>query len=239
MARKPYNHIIWSVYLLAHGANPNAPTLEQRDTPLHAACQAGHLGVILRLFSADICAVNAHGRTPLHVACYHGHSGVVEYLVTERGASLNVQDNDGCTPFELACREGCVSVVYYLVRFHTTTMWDRALKRKTRAFTYKSRSLALEEEFSCSYSNISSSDMPSCYRKEDPFSFSNSYSLDSGTEESYSSPYTLDSKFSYEDENEPYLSYDVSPHTPSYEDEAFALSSRYRRSLYEAEPIYY
>ena len=201
------------------------------------------MGVVLRLFWAEVDVADIDGRTPLHVACFYGHLDVVEYLVTERRASLNKQDKDGLTPFELACQAGCVSVVYYLVRYHTSNMWDRSSQNSLLSYPYSRSAQFQVEEFSCSYSNISTTICSSCYSKEDPFSFSCGYSIDCGKEDyqsnsTSSTSYTL--SLSYPDDDEPYTSPSshVSSLYPPGEPFVFS-SSRFRSSLYDDEPIYY
>uniref|UniRef100_A0A7S3LCE9 Uncharacterized protein n=1 Tax=Amphora coffeiformis TaxID=265554 RepID=A0A7S3LCE9_9STRA len=227
-------------YLLAYGANPNATTNDDdRDTPLHAACRGGHLGVILRLFTADVEAKDANGRTPLHVACCVGQVDVVEYLVTERHANLNVQDKNGLTPFEVACHAGRDSVVYYLVRYHTSHLWDR--KASQRFFSKCSiPSLLASKKNEYETFSLSSHDAGS-YR-DDPFSYSQH--LFSSSSDDYTTtttdPYSPSSlNISYDDYESTYNSYRSS--LSKYDDEPFVYSSfsRYGRSSYEADSIYY
>ena len=87
---------------LQNGAYVNDNTLTQNnETPLHLACQNGHLHIVeplLTLYGADLEAGNRMGERPLHLACRGDHLDVARYLVTSHGANPNITDNRGETP---------------------------------------------------------------------------------------------------------------------------------------------
>jgi glyoxylase-like metal-dependent hydrolase (beta-lactamase superfamily II) len=70
---------------------------ELEYTPLHYACQGGHLETVEFLIckGADVNAANINGETPLHYAAYMGHTDVVKALmnneakINERNIQLN------------------------------------------------------------------------------------------------------------------------------------------------------
>ncbi|MEQ2008680.1 MAG: ankyrin repeat domain-containing protein [Limisphaerales bacterium] len=81
-------HIEMAEWLLAHGANPNAPGGIPNPPP-----QPGVPSF-----------VNAHfGWTPLHLAVRHGHSKMIELLVA-KGAKLDATESMGRTPADLLQR---------------------------------------------------------------------------------------------------------------------------------------
>ena len=84
------------------------------NTPLHCACNSGHLAVVRYLVEdrgAQVDVRNSNGFTPLHLACNNGHLAVVQYLVEEHGAHVDVRDNGDDTPLYVACCNGHLAVV--------------------------------------------------------------------------------------------------------------------------------
>jgi len=83
------------------------------DTPLHYACQEGHLKVVKYLVEqgADVNSIAStgwwfdSGMTPLHMACNGGALNVVKYLVDERRVKVNVKDYYGNTPLHYALKK--------------------------------------------------------------------------------------------------------------------------------------
>ena len=65
-------------------------------TPLHRACDNGHLGVAAALISrgATVNAASADGSTPLHCACAKDRPLIVKLLL-KHGANPEIADNDG------------------------------------------------------------------------------------------------------------------------------------------------
>lgn len=89
-------------------------------TPLHYACEAGHVGVIQALidqYGARVDVVDDSGLTLLHNACTRGTLAVVEALIERfQGAcSVEAVDDRGCTPLHRACGGGHVAVATALV----------------------------------------------------------------------------------------------------------------------------
>ena len=73
-------------------------------TALHAACEAGHLGVAAALIGrgAAVDVASAHdSRTPLHLAASNGHAFVVRLLL-KHGASPTLADANGQTATQFA-----------------------------------------------------------------------------------------------------------------------------------------
>ena len=92
--------------LVALGLNVNAKTSSGR-TPLHSACNNGHLKVAEALIAAgaDVNAKTDTDWTPLHSACNNGHLEVAEALIAA-GAEVNVKTNAGRTPLHWVCNSG-------------------------------------------------------------------------------------------------------------------------------------
>jgi len=72
-------------------------------TPLHHACEHGHMGCAAALISrgAEVNKTTADGSTALHLACKGGHPMVVRVLLN-KGAEASVRDDDGLSPSDLA-----------------------------------------------------------------------------------------------------------------------------------------
>ena len=88
--------------LVDRGADVDARDVNQR-TPLHYACDKGHMEVAMALVDrgADVDARDVNQRTPLHLACRNGHMEVAMSLV-KKGANVFVVNSNGnkprCTP---------------------------------------------------------------------------------------------------------------------------------------------
>jgi acyl-CoA-binding domain-containing protein 6 len=65
-------------------------------TPLHWACDGGHVDVVRVLVErgANVDAADVDGRTALHTACCCEHADIVELLLA-RSANVNLTDGDG------------------------------------------------------------------------------------------------------------------------------------------------
>jgi hypothetical protein len=81
-----------------------------KQTPLHLAAKAGHLGSVrlLTTAGADPLLRDFFGRTPLHMASRNGHWEVVEEMLQgEKGAEVaKVKDKQGLTAGDLAVKRG-------------------------------------------------------------------------------------------------------------------------------------
>ena len=101
--------------LLAHGANPDLPTMGG-TTPLEAACGIGwgyHYSInspdftwmdgvkYLLQLGADVNAVDARGYTPLHGAAYIGNDELIQYLI-DHGADVKAVAKDKNTVADMA-----------------------------------------------------------------------------------------------------------------------------------------
>ncbi len=88
----------------ANNADVNAIEDFTRNTPLHAACQNGHLSVVkclLNVKEINVNVKNVDHFTPLHCAALNWHWTVIQFLMTEGGANVNAVTMDGKTPTEL------------------------------------------------------------------------------------------------------------------------------------------
>ena len=83
------------LWLLAHGADPNAVFSENGETPLHVAARAWDVPVVdaMAAYGADISRRRADGRTPYAVAELNGNRAVADWLLAH-GASPELLDVD-------------------------------------------------------------------------------------------------------------------------------------------------
>ncbi len=91
--------------LIEAGANINAVTTVQKETPLHIAVRYGHKEVAELLLDrgANVNAVERRKWTPLHTAVKSGKMEVAELLL-DRGANVNAVDNLDMTPLHFALK---------------------------------------------------------------------------------------------------------------------------------------
>ncbi|MFT4327410.1 MAG: ankyrin repeat domain-containing protein [Wolbachia pipientis] len=91
--------------LIEAGANINAVTTVQKETPLHIAVRYGHKEVAELLLNkgANVNAVERRKWTPLHTAVKSGKVEVAELLL-DRGANVNAVDNLDMTPLHFALK---------------------------------------------------------------------------------------------------------------------------------------
>jgi ankyrin repeat protein len=101
--------------LLAAGSPVDGSALQQ--SPLFAAVQAGHAGVVQRLLRKGLLpdAKNTAGDTPLISAAALGDVVVVRTLL-DGGASVDAQNAAGNTPLIVATREGHTEVCRVLLQ---------------------------------------------------------------------------------------------------------------------------
>ncbi|MHC5718709.1 MAG: ankyrin repeat domain-containing protein, partial [Nostoc sp.] len=78
------------------GADVNARTNHNNDTPLHLAAEKGHKDIVELLIAkgADVHSRNHERDTPLHLA---DDLDVVELLIA-KGADVNAKNNGDMTP---------------------------------------------------------------------------------------------------------------------------------------------
>ncbi|HLZ46168.1 MAG TPA: ankyrin repeat domain-containing protein [Gemmatimonadales bacterium] len=83
------------LWLLAHGADPNAVFAENGETPLHVAARAWDVPVVEAMVArgADISRRRNDGRTPYAVAELNGNRAVADWLLAH-GASPELSDVD-------------------------------------------------------------------------------------------------------------------------------------------------
>ena len=94
--------------LILNGANVNAVTLPNVDTPLHLA-KSIELAKFLIESGALLTSQNAWFQTPLHCACKSGNAALVKCLVSSCG-ELDAKDQQGRTPLHY-CSAGNRNVI--------------------------------------------------------------------------------------------------------------------------------
>ena len=102
------------------GMDPN-PRDDSKLTPLHLACQEGHLAVVKFLlpFLSDKNPKSGpewEEKTPLHDAAYAGHLSVVEHLVENIEGDINPPKDNGITVFHVAAEGGSLNVVSFYAK---------------------------------------------------------------------------------------------------------------------------
>uniref|UniRef100_UPI00358E46A6 death-associated protein kinase 1-like n=1 Tax=Myxine glutinosa TaxID=7769 RepID=UPI00358E46A6 len=104
------------------------------ETPMHLACQDGHLPIVQALWRAGyrLDPQNKKGCTPLHLAALHGHAEVVRKLCLA-GANVDALTNVGDSPEQLALTEQQHEVVQVLSRLRKPKDTTQALSRKASA----------------------------------------------------------------------------------------------------------
>ena len=89
------------------------------QTPLHVACQSGHLSEVKSLIEKKHCnpvSKNSYGHTPMHTASLYGHLDIAKYLAEDQHCDPACKDNSfGWTPMHLASLNGHLDIAKYLV----------------------------------------------------------------------------------------------------------------------------
>ena len=86
-------------------------------TPLHLACQNGHLHVAKYRAELQTSVVIKQmvRSTPLHLACQNSHLAVAKYLVGEKHHDPSSKDLFDWTAMHSACETGQLNIVEYLI----------------------------------------------------------------------------------------------------------------------------
>ncbi|MBV2146268.1 MAG: ankyrin repeat domain-containing protein, partial [Wolbachia endosymbiont of Pissodes strobi] len=104
--------------LVSQGASLEAKD-NSDNTPLHNACNNGHVKVVEYLIKegASLKAKNKDGEAPLHVAVQHdGTLEVIEFILNRDLSGINDITNDGRTPLHLAIQGNKPNTVELLLR---------------------------------------------------------------------------------------------------------------------------
>ena len=90
----------------------------REKTPLHYACENGHLPVVEYLLSKGAKIeerAGNQGKTPLHFACENGHLPIVECLIS-KGANVEAKAQFyEKTPLHFACEKGYLQIIECLL----------------------------------------------------------------------------------------------------------------------------
>jgi ankyrin repeat protein len=115
-------HASMAELLIAAGADIEARTVTERNTPLHVAALFGDVALteVLLAAGADVASGDASGHQPLHNAAAMGQPEMI-VLLLEHGAEVDVTDDRGMTPLHWAAARGRLGRVD-LQRFGT---WRR------------------------------------------------------------------------------------------------------------------
>ena len=105
------NDIAIAKYLIAHGANVNAP---EYWTVLQQTPYVGNNVEMVKLLIANGAEVNAGDWTPLHGAADEGRRDIAEALV-QKGADVNAKDKKGYTPLYYANQNHNLDIIKLLV----------------------------------------------------------------------------------------------------------------------------
>ena len=133
-SQRGFNDIV--TLLCEHGAEVNRMTLNEAShspevlwedpqfvlsqggiTPLHFACQDGHVGTVSALLSkgAKVNVVTKSGASPLLVACERGHLEVVNLLLSNRAM---VNTSSSCKqPIQAAIQIGRSDIISRLIQY--------------------------------------------------------------------------------------------------------------------------
>ncbi|XP_078173399.1 ankyrin repeat family protein [Carex rostrata] len=87
--------------------------------PLVDSAQSGDLDSLrtaLDNYDGTIDDPVEDGDTVLHLACLYGHLACVEYIL-QRGANLEIKDEEGAIPLHDACAGGFTEIVSYILNF--------------------------------------------------------------------------------------------------------------------------
>ena len=105
--------------------NATDPRNDTQSTPLHTACQKGHVAIALYLTSlpkCDISAKTSNGSTALHLACKSCSLPILKHLVEECHMDLIIRDYNGMAPVHVACEAGSLSLVKYIIEHSSLSL---------------------------------------------------------------------------------------------------------------------
>ena len=83
--------------LITHYGYPVDCKNSMKQSPLHLACNSGHIHLVRTLLS-PVNQLNNNNETPLHLACTRRHQGLVQTLVMKHEADVNTHDTNNHTP---------------------------------------------------------------------------------------------------------------------------------------------
>ena len=89
-------------------------------TPLHFACEKGHVAAVLYLTSLPQCNITAetsNHSTIIHLTCKSGSLPILKHLVENYSDQLSLYtiNNDGKASIHLACEKGALNIVKYII----------------------------------------------------------------------------------------------------------------------------
>ena len=86
-------------------------------TPLHYACEEGHLTIVEYLISkgANINAKDENGDYVIHYASKEGLLPIVQNLIEQQNIDIDIKGYKEKTPLQYACEEGHLPIVEYLI----------------------------------------------------------------------------------------------------------------------------
>ena len=141
--------------LLEHGKyNVNEVSDWYKETPLHGACEHGHLNVarvLIGIYKADMTIQNRYGATALMLAIKHGHDNVAHALLEDYQCPVDIQDNHGDTVLHYACRANATQSMKTLrqkYKFSRSNKNDTPL-HVAAYYGKQGMALALIQEFGC------------------------------------------------------------------------------------------
>ena len=95
-----------------HNVDINIEGYEEK-TPLHYACEYGHLQIVEYLISkgANVNAKDKYGNHVIHYASKLGHLPIVQYLIEKQNIDIKIKGRDELTPLLYTCEYGHLPIV--------------------------------------------------------------------------------------------------------------------------------
>ena len=153
-----YENVDWVRELLEHGRyDVNVVCDWAYGTPLHVACEQGHLNVarvLIETFKADMTIQNSDGVTALMLAIKHGQDNVAHALLEDYQCPVDIRDEDGYTVLHYACRANVTQSVKTLIRKYKVDIYSRNVYNDTPLHVaalhgQQEVALALIQKFGC------------------------------------------------------------------------------------------